>query len=83
MQKFVIRNIRDEILGHETYIYINLPTNQENSHTLQRTMWLHLYKKQCKIGSYTCAFIDIDGATISISHQVTKAAKWSWLVGKF
>jgi len=31
MQKLVTRNIKDETLGHDTYIYNNLPTHQVKS----------------------------------------------------
>ena len=48
MQKLVTRNIKEETLGHDTYIYKNLPTNQVSPQKLQCTMSLHLYRKQWK-----------------------------------
>jgi hypothetical protein len=50
IQEIVASNIGDESLWYACYIYSNLPTNQGSPHTLQRTMWLHIYmEKQKKI----------------------------------
>jgi len=57
MQKLVTKNIKDETLGHGTYTYNNLPTNHVSPQKPQRTMWLQLYRKQWKTGSYTWAFL--------------------------
>jgi len=37
MQKLVTGNIKEEALGHDTYIYSNLPTNQVSTQKLQCT----------------------------------------------
>jgi len=44
----VTGNIKEEALGHDTYIYSNLPTNQVSTQKLQCTLWLHLYRQQWK-----------------------------------
>jgi len=38
-------------------------------------MSLHIYRKQWKTGSYTLAFLDIEGASDSNSFEIAKAAK--------
>jgi hypothetical protein len=38
MQKLVTKNIKDGTLGHDTYIYSNLPTNQLSTQKPQCTM---------------------------------------------
>jgi len=70
MQKLVTTNIKDETFGHGTDICNNLPTNQVSPQKPQCTMWLHLYRKQWKTGSYTWAFLDIEGATDSTSCDI-------------
>jgi len=45
----------------------------------QCTMRLHIYRKQWKTGSYTWAFLDIEGASDSTSCDITKTAKWHGL----
>ena len=79
MQKLVTRNMKDEILGHDTYIYNILPTNQVIPLKPQCTMWLHFYRKLWKTGSYTSASLDTEGASDSTSRDITKAAKWHGL----
>jgi len=61
---------------HFPYIYNNMPTNKESPHTPQCTIWLHIYRKQSKTGSYTWAFLDIEEASDSTSCDITKDAKW-------
>ena len=75
-QKLVTRNIKDDTLGNVPYIYINMPTNQAIPQTLQCTMRLHIYRTQWKRGSYTWAFLDIEGVPDSTSCDITKAEKW-------
>jgi len=57
IQKLVIRIIRDETFGHDTYKYNNRPTKQVSSKKAKCTMWLHIYRKQWKTGSYTWDFL--------------------------
>jgi len=45
-QKLVTRNTKDEIMGHVSYIYKNLPTNQASPQEPQCPMRLHIYRKQ-------------------------------------
>jgi hypothetical protein len=61
MQKLVTRNIKDETMGHDTYKYNNLFTNQLSPQEPQCTMWLHIYRMWWKRGSYAWAFLDIVG----------------------
>ena len=42
-------------------------------------MWLHIYRKQWKTGSYTWAFLDTEEASASTSCDITQAAKWHGL----
>ena len=72
MQKLVTRNIKDETLEHVPYIYNNLSINQVSPQKLQCTMWLHIYRKQWKTGSYTWTFLYDVRASDSISHDITK-----------
>jgi hypothetical protein len=48
MKKLVTRNIRRQSKGHVPHIYNHLPTNQGTPQKLQRTMWIHLYRKKWK-----------------------------------
>jgi len=79
MQKFVTRNVRVETLGNVPYIHNNLPTNQGSPYKLQIAKCLHIYRKQWKTGSYTWAFIDIEEASDSTSHDITCCQMtWDW-----
>jgi len=51
----VITNIMGETLGYVPYVYNNLPTNQRSPQKPQRTMWLHIYRKQ-KTGKFHLRF---------------------------
>jgi hypothetical protein len=66
-------------LGNVPYIYNNLPTNHRSPHKPQCTMWLHIYTKQRKTGSYTWALLDIEEASDSTSRDITMAVKWQGL----
>jgi hypothetical protein len=52
-----------------------MSTNQITPRELHFNVRLHLYRKQWKTGSYTWAFLDTEGATISTLCDTTKAAK--------
>jgi len=67
MQKLVTRNIRDERLGHDTYIYNNLPTNQVSPHKLQCT----IIQVAVENKNFHFSFPRYYGASVSTSHHIT------------
>jgi len=73
MQRLVTRNIKDETMEHVPYIYNNQAIYQGSPHKPQCTMWLHIYRKQQKTGSYTWTFLYIVGASDSTAHDITKS----------
>ena len=78
MQKVLTRNIRAVIGVCPIYLYQS--AYKVGSPQKPRcTMSLYIHQKQQKTGSYTWAFLDIEGASDSTSCHITKHAKWHGL----
>ncbi len=69
------QNIKEETLEHVPYTTKYLPSNHGSPQKPKCTMWLQIYRKQWKRGSYTWAFLDIEGASDSTSCNITNATK--------